>query len=768
MGKAKIQPLQVHQTPNRFSINKLKMAKKSFSLNQKLYNLLDWFIPAPIHLSANNQDLRRRARLLVGNSLFVAISSLMWSAGFKEQLKGLEPLDTILPAFFLVMGLANLALPFILQKTHAYKVLAVIQMLLNFMSMLFFVYLTGGITSPNLFIMGIVPLLAMMLLSTRITLFAMALSLLAILGFRMLGPIELIEIPAGQLDDFRAMAASMGTVALALIALFFESGRKKNQDQLEAALKNLQVSNEKLQQANQEAQIATKAKSEFLANMSHEIRTPLNGIIGIAGLLSSTSLDQEQQEYGQIIQSSGDALLEIINSILDFSKIEAGRLELEEEPFDLRQSIEDALDLITPKATSKRLELGYVTDRQIPEFFLGDVTRFRQIMLNLLGNAVKFTERGEIMVFVAGEEKGNGRYQLHIAVKDTGIGIPADRIDALFHSFSQVDSSTTRRFGGTGLGLAISKSLAELMGGHIWVESVADKGSTFHFRVDLSTVHLEEPAHHLQPNQPHLLNKRVLILDDNTTNRLILNQQLAGWGMNCVEAASAEAALTLLLEGETFDVALIDEQMPGTDGLQFARLLQQQFPANPMSLILLTSLGQRTQDKKNLFEDFLTKPVKPAYLHAVLHEILASNHFLQQERCKPEPAPFASMNHPVRILLAEDNRINQQVGLRMLEKLGFQGDLAVNGVEVLETLAFQPYDIVLMDIQMPEMDGIVTTRQIHERFGKERPYIIALTANALAGHREIYLEAGMDDYLSKPIKLESLHKALQKAFDVIE
>ncbi|MCA9954460.1 MAG: response regulator, partial [Anaerolineales bacterium] len=467
------------------------------------------------------------------------------------------------------------------------------------------------------------------------------------------------------------------------------------------------------------------------------------------------------------IQSSGDALLEIINSILDFSKIEAGRLELEEEPFDLRQSIEDALDLITPKATSKGLELGYSADRQIPEFFLGDVTRFRQIMLNLLGNAVKFTERGEIMVFVTGEEVGNGRYQLHISVKDTGIGIPADRIDALFQSFSQVDSSTTRRFGGTGLGLAISKSLAELMGGEMWVESEAEKGSTFHFTVQLSTMPLEEQAHYLQPEQPELLHKRVLILDDNKTNRRILNQQMVGWGMACVEAASAEEALTLLLAGETFDVALVDEQMPATSGLQFARLVHQQFPATPMSLLLMTSLGQRTQDKKNLFDDFLTKPVKPAYLHAALQEVLSSKHLSQQATHQPELTAFAPTNHAVRILLAEDNRINQQVGLRMLEKLGFQADLAINGTEVLETLTIQPYHIVLMDILMPEMDGIEATRHIQERFGEQRPYIIALTANALAGQRETYLDAGMDDYLSKPIKLESLHQALQKAVEAV-
>ena len=583
--------------------------------------------------------------------------------------------------------------------------------------------------------------------------------------FQLLGTDYVLFIPDEYFGIIRFFVLVMSIVFVTSMGIAIESTRKRTQDQLETALKELQITNQQLQLANEAAEAATKAKSEFLANMSHEIRTPLNGIIGIAGLLSGTVLDEEQQAYGQIIQSSGDALLEIINSILDFSKIEAGKLDLEAEPFDLRQTVEDSLDLVTPKATNKGLELGYSMAANIPPFFVGDAMRFRQIMLNLLGNAVKFTERGEVMVFVTGEEAGNGRYRLHISVNDTGIGIPAERINALFQSFNQVDSSTTRKFGGTGLGLAISKRLADLMDGEMWVESEEGVGSTFHFTVLLETADLGPKSEYLQDNQPDLLHKRILILDDNATSRSILNRQMTNWGMSCLEAESAKAALDLLHAGESFDVALVDEKMPDTSGTAFAQLLPQQFPNMRLPLILLTSPGQQHYDKKHLFADFLTKPIKPMYLFEILRDVLSSKQADPNEAMLQKTSTFSSIDNTVRVLLAENNRMNQQVGLSMLEKLGLQADLAVNGTEVLEALAIQSYDIILMDIQMPEMDGVEATRQIIEQFGAERPYIIALTANALDGHREAYLETGMDDYLSKPIKVELLHLALQKAVE---
>ncbi|MFZ1401059.1 MAG: histidine kinase dimerization/phospho-acceptor domain-containing protein, partial [Candidatus Promineifilaceae bacterium] len=344
-------------------------------LSQKLYQLLDRFIPDAIYQSLGSQDLHRRYRLLVGLSLYNSVSLLSTSISFPAMLKGLEPVGGLLSSLFVVMGLVNLAIPFMLRRINSYKILATTHLFINFVSMVTFIMLTGGIASPNLFILGVIPLLTMIFLGPRFSFVSVVLVVFAIARIEVLGSVELVPVPTAQLNELRALSATIGTFALVFIALFFESARNNTQNNLEAALKDLHMTNDKLRQAYKEAQQATQAKSEFLANMSHEIRTPLNGIIGIAGLLSSTALDQEQQEYGQIIQSSGDALLEIINSILDFSKIEAGKLELEAAPFNLRQSIEDSLDLVTPKATSKGVELGYWVDLNVPSLFVGDVTR---------------------------------------------------------------------------------------------------------------------------------------------------------------------------------------------------------------------------------------------------------------------------------------------------------------------------------------------------------------------------------------------------------
>jgi CheY-like chemotaxis protein len=470
-------------------------------------------------------------------------------------------------------------------------------------------------------------------------------------------------------------------------------------------------------------------------------------------------------------------LLTIINDILDFSKVEAGKMELEKQPFDLRACLESALELLATKAAEKGLDLAYVIDPGAPETIAGDVTRLRQILINLLNNAVKFTEQGEVVISVTGEplteeneDEQADLYELHFAVRDTGIGIPQDRMDRLFQSFSQVDASTTRRYGGTGLGLAISKRLSELMGGRMWVESEEGVGTTFHFIIQAEAVP-DLTYRYLHEVQPQLDGKRALIVDDSAINRRILTLQVGSWGMVPTASASPIEALDWIRRGDAFDIAILDMQMPEMDGLMLATEIRQERDAGALPLVMLTSLGGRDAvpgaDLEAVeFAAFMTKPIKPSQLFEALLTVFAGQPTRVRRREATRESAFDTemgQRLPLRILLAEDHATNQKLALMLLQRLGYRADVAANGLEAVEALERQAYDVVLMDVQMPEMDGLEATRHIRRQWpGEQGPYIVAMTANAMEGDREACLAAGMDDYVSKPIRVEELVGALSR------
>ncbi len=557
-------------------------------------------------------------------------------------------------------------------------------------------------------------------------------------------------------------------------------------NEIKRTLEITENSNKQLKSEKNVAEKATEAKSIFLANMSHEIRTPMNAIIGLTSLLFDTKLTVEQREYLDTINKSGNSLLKIINDILDFSKIEAGKIELEVKAFNLRELIENALDLMVVKAHVKSNEIGVIFDPDLPLYYINDSTRLLQIFVNLLNNAIKFTTSGEVIIHVTGnkiitEHKDNSKkliaenkkdqYELHFTVSDSGIGIPKNKLGCLFKAFSQVDAASTRGYGGTGLGLIISKRLSELMGGNMWVESVEGKGTKFHFTIKAFKHECNQPVY-INHNQPLLKGKKILVADINGINSNFIVSQLKSWGMETKVANTKTDIIDLFKKNELFDMAVYDVRLGKGYGCELIDEIREIKSSKPLPLVMLCSKFDR--DKIDDIEKLavcLAKPVKISTLYKTLIDIFSENitvsskNIIQKNTITPIFDSTVGENYPLKILLADDNSTNQMLALRFLQRLGYNADVVANGIEVLEALELNSYDLIFMDVQMPEMDGIDSTYYIRKKWSEnDGPYIIAMTASAMFGDKERCIEVGMNDYISKPINIDEFVNALKKCY----
>ncbi len=544
-----------------------------------------------------------------------------------------------------------------------------------------------------------------------------------------------------------------------------ENGEVEKYIAIKTDISSRKKSESELKLAKEEAEAGARAKSEFLATMSHEIRTPMNAVVGMTGLLMESELDEVQRDYLDTIRTSGENLLEIINDILDYSKIDSGYMELEHHPYNMVDTIEDVFELLSHKAFDKGLELVYYIEPEVPVDVLGDSTRLRQVLVNLISNAIKFTEKGEILVSVRNITQVKQKQTLEFTVRDTGIGIPANKLDKLFKSFSQVDSSTTRKYGGTGLGLAISKKLVELMGGKIKVESKEHSGSSFIFTCQIEANKDEDVFRKIELAKD-LVGKFVVLIDDNRTNLKIQQLQFRKWGVETAAYESPEDALQFILNAvRRPNLVVVDMQMPDLDGSGFTEKLRQKFSKNEMPVIMLTSLGTMPGAvQRDLYSAFITKPARQSQLYYTVSRLLNSQARQVEVGSDRTEVLQASFRKDIRILVAEDNLINQKVARGILNNIGFKIEVVTNGVEVLEILKQQSFDLIFMDMQMPEMDGVEATIEIRKNNLVQQPTIVAMTANAMSESRDICIAAGMDDYIAKPVKVNDIRAIIGKWF----